>query len=92
MPDDRMHPAVRQPQLPARRDTAPKELVAVRARADVFRARLDESRERFRLALAQLSERSNDLNPVNRMRAHPWRWVIGGFALGLVFGFVTTRD
>lgn len=78
--------------LPARREEQPRELVMVRARADVFRHQLDESRERFRLALEALSQRTAELNPVTRMRAHPWRWVLGGFTVGLLFGLITTRD
>lgn len=92
MPDDRTHRAEDDRMLPVRREEQPKELVLVRARADLFRTRLEESRERFRLALEEFSERTSELNPVTRMRAHPWRWVIGGFTVGLLFGLITTRD
>lgn len=84
MPEERM--------LPVRREPETRELAVVRARADVFRHRLDESRERFRLALEQFSDRTRELNPANRVRERPWQWVLGGFAVGFVFGLITFRD
>jgi len=90
MPEPREHRG--QEHLPARREPMSRELVTVRARADVFRHRLDESRERFRLALEQFSASTAELSPAARMRAHPWRWVLGGFALGVIIGLVTTRE
>lgn len=92
MPDARESGEQRARDLPARRDTSSRELVTVRARADVFRHRLDESRERFRLALEQFSASTAELGPAARMRAHPWRWMLGAFALGIVAGLVTTRE
>lgn len=83
-PQDRQLPAVRQ-------EPEPRELVTVRARADLFRARLDESRERFRLALEQLSESTAAMSPATRIRAHPWGFILGGFALGVLFGLATSR-
>lgn len=88
-------PEVREAQrrnLPARRGDSSPDLVRMRARADVFRHRLDESRERFRMALEQFSASTAELSPAARMRAHPWRWVLGGFALGVLAGLVTTRE
>lgn len=83
-----------QPMLPARTDTATRrsrELVTVRARADIFRSRMDESRDRFREALERFNERANRLNPVTYVRTHPWRWVVGGFGIGVLVGWLTSN-
>lgn len=92
MPEAREPRELGPERLPARREATPREFVTVRARADVFRHRLDESRERFRMALEQFSASTAEMGPAARMRAHPWRWILGSFALGVVFGLVTTRD
>lgn len=92
MDEDRMLPAPAERRaLPVRAGPAPRELTLVRARADVFEQRLEESRIQFRLALERFSDRAAELNPSNRVRERPWEWVLGAFAVGLVLGIVAHR-
>lgn len=79
----------RAPALPARATTRPQGAVTVRSRSDDPQRRLDESRARLREALIRFNARTNDLTPAAQVRAHPWGWVWGGFAVGLWLGWRT---
>jgi ElaB/YqjD/DUF883 family membrane-anchored ribosome-binding protein len=60
-----------------------------RAEQDRIRRRLHEDRERFRAAVEQVREAARELTPAARIQKQPYAWVFGGFAVGLVLGWLT---
>jgi ElaB/YqjD/DUF883 family membrane-anchored ribosome-binding protein len=68
-------------------------LVTHRSEQDLIRRRLDDNRERLRVAVEQVREAARGLTPAGRIRTQPYAWVLGGFAVGLVLGWLTAdRD
>jgi len=62
---------------------------AHRAEQERIRRRLDEDRERLRVAVEQVREAARELTPAGQIRQQPYAWVLGGFAVGLVLGWLT---
>ena len=62
---------------------------AHRAEQERLRGRLEEDRVRLRAAVEQVREAARDLTPAGQIRQQPYTWVLGGFAVGLVFGWLT---
>lgn len=62
----------------------------VRARPDSVRQRFREDNERFRIAVQRLRTSVREATPAARIRARPYAWVAGGFAVGLALGLLYT--
>jgi hypothetical protein len=54
-----------------------------------YEQRLEESRIRLRNAVARVKSRARELTPAARISRRPVRWVLGGFAVGVVLGWWT---
>jgi ElaB/YqjD/DUF883 family membrane-anchored ribosome-binding protein len=68
-----------------------RETPVVWSRADRFRERLDQSKLRLREAVALVKESAREMTPAARIESHPMTWVLGGFAVGLALGWLTSR-
>ena len=64
-------------------------LVSHLSEQERLRRRLDDNRERLRVAVEQVRDAARELTPAGRIRAQPYTWVLGGFAVGLVLGWLT---
>ncbi len=64
---------------------------AHQAEQERIRRRLEENQERLRVAVEQVREAARDLTPAGQIRQQPYAWVLGGFAVGLMFGWLTAR-
>ncbi|MEQ1501935.1 MAG: hypothetical protein ABMB14_06875 [Myxococcota bacterium] len=64
------------------------------ARADRFRSRLDRSRARLQRAVVRVQDAARDMTPAARIEDQPVRWLLGGLAVGLLLGWMssTRRD
>jgi hypothetical protein len=61
-------------------------LVSPRAR---YEFQMEASRLRLHSAMTHLRARAKELTPAARIQQHPIRWVLGGLAVGFVFGLLT---
>jgi hypothetical protein len=60
----------------------------VRTRPDAIRRRFREDNERFRLAVQRLRVSVREATPAARIRSRPIAWIAGGFATGLMLGWL----
>ena len=67
-----------------------RSLPLVRARPDTLRQRFHADNERFKLAVQRLRVSVSEATPAARIRSRPIAWIAGGFATGLVLGWLVS--
>jgi len=67
---------------------SPGTLVSKRER---YMMQMELSKQRLRQAMSHVRHRAHELTPAARIAAHPYAWVAGGIAAGLLLAFVLPR-
>jgi ElaB/YqjD/DUF883 family membrane-anchored ribosome-binding protein len=61
-------------------------------REDDIRMRLSMSQDRLGRAMQRLRRATRVVTPAHQIRAHPYEWIAGGIAVGLVIGWLTASQ